>query len=130
MNCPPLSAVCSMIRSWTGLAENRLSGNANGPEMPIGAGSSVLARDCFHPGTRIRGTDGRMSDCILGAGGRSPAPLLLFLLSAAITVLNCGGAGVPRLSCGGGGGAGTGVPRPLAGKDGGGCCSSSGPCAS
>lgn len=127
MNCPPLSAVCSTIRSCAGLIENRLSGNANGPEMCelliamsrlIGTGSSVLlGSGAFLPGTRIRGTGGRMSDVNLGAAcvrsASRPTP----------PALNCIGAGVPRPPCGGGGG--TGVPRPFVGTDGGencGCC--------
>lgn len=120
MNCPPLSAVCSMIRSCAGLAENRLSGNAKGPEIMVrwiaisrlsGTGSSALllydggGDTAFLPGTRIRGTGGRMSEGSLEAVV-SPA-------------LNCAGAGVPLPPWGGGG---IGVPRPFVGTDGGGSC--------
>lgn len=121
MNCPPLSAVCSTIRSCAGLAEHRLPENAKGPEMMewwiamsrfSGTESSALllcdggGGPAFLPGTRIRGTGGRMSEGSLEAVV-SPA-------------LNCAGAGMPLPPWGGS--SGNGVPRPFVGTDGGASC--------
>lgn len=57
-----------------------------------GMGSS--ARDCgtLLTGTRIHGTDGRISEGNLGADDCSPA----LCLASRVPVLNCIGAGVPR----------------------------------
>lgn len=90
-----------MMRSWPAggcggggggaRVEKRLPGNTSGPEMLAPSCCTWIRGSGFLPGTRIRGTDGRISDPILGGGGNDPRWLSSLLLSGdvALEILCC-----------------------------------------